>query len=68
MERAVGCTVPFFDLDPVVLRQFATGELDPVPKRLGGRWPCPTLTQIFSLGDEVAELQKTTLDESDAAL
>jgi 2-polyprenyl-3-methyl-5-hydroxy-6-metoxy-1,4-benzoquinol methylase len=53
VEKGVGCTVPFLDLDPVHLRQFARGELDVVPECLAGRWPCPTLLLAGVEGKDV---------------
>ena len=35
--KGVGCTVPWLDLDPDVLRQFARGELEPAPELLTKR-------------------------------
>jgi SAM-dependent methyltransferase len=43
VDRGVGCTIPFLDLDAAEVRRFAAGQLDPVPERLAGRWPCPDL-------------------------
>jgi len=53
VDKGVGCTIPFLDLDPDVLRQFAAGQLDPVPDRLGGRWPCPTVLLADVEGKDV---------------
>lgn len=53
VDKGVGCTIPFLDLDPVALRQFAAGHLDPVPDRLAGRWACPTLLLADVEGKDV---------------
>ncbi len=37
VEKGVGSTIPWLDLDPDMLRQFARGELDPVPELLAKR-------------------------------
>ena len=37
VKDGAGCTIPWLDLDPDLLRQFATGELDPVPESLAVR-------------------------------
>lgn len=43
VERGVGWTLPFLDLDPEELRLFAEERLEVVPERLAVRWPCPRL-------------------------
>jgi len=37
VKEGAGCTIPWLDLDLDLLRQFATGELDPVPESLAVR-------------------------------
>jgi len=37
VRDGAGCTIPWLDLDPDLLRQFATGELDPLPESLAVR-------------------------------
>ena len=34
VRKGAGCTIPWLDLDPVLLRRYAKGELEPVPERL----------------------------------
>ena len=53
VERGVGCTVPWLDLDPAVLRRFAKGELDPVPKQLANRADFPGIDLADIEGKEV---------------
>lgn len=53
VQKGVGCTVPFLDLDPGLLRQFARGELEPVPKRLAEKFPCAPLMLADVEGKDV---------------
>ncbi len=43
VERGVGSTGPWLDLDRDMLCHFARGDLADAPERLIGRWPCPGL-------------------------
>ncbi|MFC1805650.1 class I SAM-dependent methyltransferase [Planctomycetota bacterium] len=43
VEKRVGCTIPWLDLDADVLRQFARGELEPVPELLARRADFPAM-------------------------
>lgn len=44
VKKGAGCTVPWLDLDPVLLRQYASGELETVPERLSGMYPSNVLS------------------------
>ena len=48
VEKGVGCTIPWLDLDPNMLRQSARGELNPVPELLAKRanFPGIALTDV----------------------
>ena len=41
VKDGVGSTIPWLDLDPDMLRQFARGELDPAPELLAKRASLP---------------------------
>jgi len=53
VEREVGCTVPWLDLDAGMLRQFALGRLDPVPELLTKRASFPGIDLADVEGKEV---------------
>lgn len=41
VKKGAGCTIPWLDLDPVLLRQIASGESDPSPDWLSGEYLYP---------------------------
>jgi len=53
VERGVGCTIPWLDLDAEALRQFARGDLDRVPERLARRADFPGIALADVEGRDV---------------
>ncbi len=46
VEKGAGCTIPMLDLDPVLLRQYATGEMEAVSERLERVYPANVLADV----------------------
>jgi len=46
VRERCGFTIPWLDLDPVIIRRYARGELDSVPEPLGWMAPCNILTGV----------------------
>jgi len=46
VKKGAGCTIPWLDLDPALLREYANGEMPPVPERLAGIYPSNVLTGV----------------------
>ena len=46
VKKGAGCTVPWLDLDPTTLRQYARGELDTVPELLDELYPSSVLAGV----------------------
>lgn len=46
VEKGCGYTIPWLELDPEALRQYASGALEPVPKPLSAMSPCNVLAGV----------------------
>ena len=46
VKKGAGCTVPMLDLNPVLLRQYARGELETVPERFDRVYPENLLADV----------------------
>ena len=46
VKKAAGCTVPWLDLDPALLRRYASGDLEPIPEQLDEIYPSNILAEI----------------------
>ena len=46
VKKGAGCTVPWLDLDPALLRQYASGRLQIVPEPLIGIYPASVLADV----------------------
>lgn len=46
VKKRAGCTVPWLDLDPDLLRLYASGDLEPVPERLDEIYPANILAEV----------------------